>query len=350
LNDPQRILIVRLSHLGDVACGLGLLHALHAAYPRAQIAWAIQPEFAPLLEGVPGLERRILFERRGGPGAWLSIWRELRSFGADLVVDAQGNLKSAAITWLAGAPRRVGMAREHWREKMGSWVINDPAPALRNGSGNHLVQRVDGLIEHLLGPPSQAYDRSPKSSQAELSSGHALLEQAFGPSAAPLLISLSRPGDLRSWPSEHWARLLDSLATEQRPCLLIHGPGEAQLAVELRAKLPALKQLRFWAQPMDLRALTGLLTAAAERGAGFLGVDSGPMHLAWTCGLPVTLLEGPCQAARTGPWPVEASQHRILRAAKPPSCAPCFRRHCNRPGGNECMQAIDPEDVLAELP
>ena len=50
-------------------------------------------------------------------------------FAPDLVVDAQGNLKSAAATWCAGAPRRTGMSASEWREPLGARVINDPAPA-----------------------------------------------------------------------------------------------------------------------------------------------------------------------------------------------------------------------------
>ena len=65
MKHPERILIVRLSHLGDVACALGVFHALHEAYPAAEIGWAVQPEFAGLLEGLPGIERIFRFESDG---------------------------------------------------------------------------------------------------------------------------------------------------------------------------------------------------------------------------------------------------------------------------------------------
>jgi len=66
VRNPDRILIVRLSHLGDVVHALGVFHALHAAFPSAEIGWAVQPEFAGLLDGLPGLARVFHFERRGG--------------------------------------------------------------------------------------------------------------------------------------------------------------------------------------------------------------------------------------------------------------------------------------------
>src|SRR5262249_19112540 len=113
---PDRILLVRLSHLGDVVHALGVFHALHAAYPRAEIGWAIQPAFAGLLEGLPGLARVLVFERRGGLAAWLALRRELARFRPDWTVDAQGNAKSGAVAWLSRAPRRVAPARADWQE------------------------------------------------------------------------------------------------------------------------------------------------------------------------------------------------------------------------------------------
>lgn len=332
-----------------MACTLGLLHALHGAYPGARIAWAIQPEFAPLVESLEALERTILFERRGGLGAWWRLRRELRGFAPDLVLDAQGNLKSAAVTWLSGAPRRLGMARAHWQERLGHWVLSESAPEIRASEGQHLVGRMRGLVQHLLGSQPSVQQVPTAPSQAELAAGEALLARDFGPLGAPLLISLSTPGDPRGWSAARWSQLLASLEDSGRAVLVLQGPAEAQRARELQAQLPERAGLRHWAPAMELRCLVGLLAAAATRGSRFLGVDSGPMHLAWSSGLPVTVLEGPCDAARTGPWPLGAGLHRVVRASQQPSCAPCFKRRCQHPEGNLCMQDIRPEEVLEAL-
>ena len=80
---PRRILLVRLSHLGDVVHALPVFHALRGAHPRARIGWAVQREFAGLLEGLPGLDEVLDFERRGGARAWLELseeWPDTRAF------------------------------------------------------------------------------------------------------------------------------------------------------------------------------------------------------------------------------------------------------------------------------
>ena len=69
----MRILIVRLSHLGDVVHALPLLSALRAAHPTARIAWTVQPEFADLLRDRAELDQILLFDRRGGWVGWLAF-------------------------------------------------------------------------------------------------------------------------------------------------------------------------------------------------------------------------------------------------------------------------------------
>jgi len=108
-----------------------------------------------------------------------------------------------------------------------------------------------------------------------------------------------------------------------------------------------------------IRFLAGsaVFRAAADRGLELVACDSGPMHLAAAHGLPVILLEGPQDAARTGPWPLhgaradtdERAHHRTVRARERPHCAPCLARRCRHPEGAVCLLHIQPADVLAAL-
>ena len=125
--EPKRILLIRLSHLGDVVHALPVYHALRCRFPRATLGWVIQPEFSALVAGLPGLDRVLHFDRRGGAAAWLRLREELGAFGADLAVDAQGNLKSALVALTSGATRRVGLARGDWREPLGSLACGEHA-------------------------------------------------------------------------------------------------------------------------------------------------------------------------------------------------------------------------------
>ena len=359
MSDPERILIVRLSHLGDVVCSLGVFHALHRAFPRAAIGWAIQPEFAELVEGLPGLARAFRFERRGGWRAWPRIRRELRSFRPDLTVDAQGNLKSALITLLSGARRRAGFARADWRERIGSLVLNDPAPETPLAAGVararlHPLERVRTLVRHLASAPDEPRT-DPALTDLELDAGREELTRLLARAssgAPPVLCHLSPSEDVRGWPASRWSELLARLRAEDRPVLVLSGPRETELGLRLQREHPDGADLVHRVGQRGLRRLAALFHAAGELGGTFVGCDSGPMHLAWASGLSVRVLEGPESARRTGPWPAtyaSRSPHVEVRARVTPSCAPCLARACTHAEGPVCMSAIAADDVLAAL-
>lgn len=344
---PQRILLVRLSHLGDVVLALPVYHALRAAYPRAEIAWAVQPEFSDLVRGLPGVHKAVCFERRGGWRAWPKLRRELEAFGPDLAVDAQGNLKSAAALLCSGAPRRVGLHPTDWRERFGSRVLTEWTQA-PGEPAVHAAERMERLARHF--EPTGELRFDPDLTEAEARRGEELAEEWLPAGEAPWIVHLAVPRDVRSWPLEHYRALLRRRAAEGRPTLVLSGPGEVREGVVLREELPTQPALRHWVGQRGLRDLAAFFAAAALRGANLLGCDSGPVHLAAACGLPTLTLAGPQDAARTGPRPRDRETlHRALRAPLEPACAPCFDRKCRHERGPVCMSEIRPEHVVESL-
>ena len=121
MPDVRRILIVKLSAMGDVVHALPAVTYLRKAAPKAEIHWAVDTRFAELLEGNPGIATVVslpIREWKGRPGS-PSTWREaihavdmLRGGKYDLAIDLQGNIKSGVVTWLSGAPLRYGFPRE----------------------------------------------------------------------------------------------------------------------------------------------------------------------------------------------------------------------------------------------
>jgi ADP-heptose:LPS heptosyltransferase len=357
VRNPERILIVRLSHLGDVVHALGVFHALHAAYPAAEIGWAIQREFAELVTGLPGLARVIPFERRGGPLAWVRLGRELRGFRPDWAVDAQGNAKSGWAALLSAAPRRTAPARSDWQEPWAAWTANDRARALA-APARHAMQRMAELAAHVAPGTCTPLRTDAALSPTEVRAGAGALEQRLPRRAAgTVLLHLSTSQDVRGWPAGHWAGLIRSLRASGRSVLALSGPAEAAVGGELSRRLAPDDGLSHWVGQRGLRQLAAVFRAAAGRGLTLVACDSGPMHLAAAHGLPVVALEGPQDAARTGPWPLpsptsasrEEPRHRTVRARLEPDCAPCFARRCRHPEGAVCMLRIEPEDVLAAL-
>lgn len=335
----RRILLVRLSHLGDVVHALPVFHALRAAHPQAEVAWVVQREFADLLRGLPGLARTIEFDRRGGARAWRALRRELADFGADWAVDAQGNLKSAAVTRCSGARRRTGLARVDWRERAGAWLVPDrAAPA----HGEHAIDRMRALCEHVAGPGT------PLRFDPALTEDELALERADEPRLQEFdaLVHLATPGDVRSWPAERFVELGRAFARRGERVLFVSGPAEADLGRAVAAELAQEHGILHWTGQRGLRRLARAFTLAARASTVFVGCDSGPMHLAWATGLRVVCLAGPQDARRTGPWPVEG-RHAVVRARVEPECAPCRARTCSHSDGPVCMRRVTPEDVLA---
>jgi heptosyltransferase-1 len=361
VSAEERILLVRLSHLGDVVHALPVFHALRAARPRARIAWVVQREFAGLLDGLPGLERAIHFARRGGARAWLDLRAELCAFAPTLAVDAQGNLKSAMTLLTSGAPRRVGLARAEWREPLGACALTEQAPPpARAGPTTHALERMLALARYVAGfADDVALRRDPGLSEPEIERGRALLERAAPRADGPLaIVQLARAGDIRSWPLDRFRALATSAADAGWRVLLLSGPEEEREGRALASALPASERVAHWIGQRGLRDLAAVMTAAAREGARFVGCDSGPMHLAVACGLPVVALSGPQDPLRTGPWPLGApdgaaldgrSVHRAVLAPRPPPCAPCLARACSHADGPVCMSDIEPGAVLAAL-
>ncbi|HEV8113326.1 MAG TPA: glycosyltransferase family 9 protein [Planctomycetota bacterium] len=345
-STPRRILLVRLSHLGDVVHALPVFHALRAAHPAAEIAWAVQPEFAGLLDGLPGLSRVFRFDRRGGAGAWLRLRRELAAWEPDWAVDAQANAKSALATRASGAGRRSGLAASDWREPFAARVLTDSAPPLARDLV-HAMDRMLALARHIAPELDGAIPRTdPASSAAELARGEALCAAFFAGARRGVILHLASRDDVRSWSSRHFESLARRLAAQGERVLVLSGPAEEDDGRALAARVAGVAGIEHWIGQRGLRELAGFFTAAAGRGARIVCCDSGPMHLAAACGLPVVCLAGPQDERRTGPW---RGAHRSVRAGDAPDCAPCRARRCDHPLGSVCMDRIEPAAVELAL-
>ncbi|MDF1798801.1 MAG: glycosyltransferase family 9 protein [Planctomycetota bacterium] len=363
-SGDERILLVRLSHLGDIVHALPVYHALRLAHPGARLAWAVQPEYHGLLTHLPGCERLVAFGRDRGAGAWLTLRRELAAFGARWAVDCQGNWKSAVATRLSGAPRRSGLHASEWREPGARFLV--PGRPAQPAAGMHAVDRMLHLARHLV-PGAWP---TPETARAEgafdlglpaelLAEGRRAAREQLGDTGAapPVILALGRAGDPRSWSLAHSTELVAQLAAAGRRVLVLSGPAEADQG---RALLAALEGRDLgvppihWIDQRGLAELAAYLAGAAELGTLFVSADSGPMHLAWAMGLEVLGLAGPQDPRRTGPWPVPSeltgrngppSPHRVLTATDALPCRPCLARTCSHPRGPVCLDDLDPERV-----
>src|SRR6476661_2891654 len=110
-TDLQRILLVRLREIGDVVFTTPAIAALRTRFPGAHLTYIVEPAAAPIVAGNPNLNDIIVAPRRRGVGGLvhdLALGRRLRARRYDLAIDFHGGPRAALLTWLSGAPVRIG--------------------------------------------------------------------------------------------------------------------------------------------------------------------------------------------------------------------------------------------------
>ncbi|MBI3267509.1 MAG: glycosyltransferase family 9 protein [Planctomycetes bacterium] len=343
---PARILIVRLSAIGDCLNTLPALHALRRNFPSAHIAWLVEDKARDAVEGQPGLDEVLVFDRRRWRENWLrggraEVLRDLVGYAGrlregrfDWVVDFQGNLKSGLSVFASRSPIRIGFSRDACRE--GSHLFTNvhvrPGPVRV-----HRIERNLGLLRGLglaVGGGGPAFRIGP---EAELRMDRWLAGAlATGGRFVVLHPGTSAFGAYKRWPVESFARLGD-LAWERLglSAVVSWGPGEEGLARSVvdRMRAPGLVSCR----TADLRELAALLA----RAAAFVGSDSAPLQLASLLGVPTVALFGPKDPVLHGP---HGNPHEVLYKGVP--CSPCLYRTCAFP---DCMRLLQPADALAAL-
>ncbi len=295
----MRILFVRLSSFGDVVFALPAAKALRESHSGATLAWAIEPPLAPLVAGAAFVDEILEVNTRGWRRAPFSAstreeirdsLRGMRERPFDLVVDAQGLLKSALVTGSARSPRKAGFGWRTATERVNCLVTNDHVEA---AGRPHVLDRMLALAEHVTG--RRGFDRRPDVRHLvdrEDPEVDAWLEQNAGRPFA-LLQPFSSKRD-KEWDAEGLVAFAARLGSRGVLPVLRWGPGEESRAHRLRDHSKNLLVLA----PPTTPASTARLAA---RAALFVGTDSGPTHLAAAAGTPTLALFGPTDPARFGP-------------------------------------------------
>lgn len=317
----KRILVIKLSSLGDIAHALPAVRALKER-TGAAIDWVVQPEYAALLARCPDVERTIVFPRRNFARGFFAFWRALRREKYDVVVDLQGLLKSALAARLARGARRIGPA---WARE-GAPRFYDAQPAKVAGPRRHAVAELMDVVD-LVAPGAGA------APEPRLDFPEAESDGAPGPLVA--FAPFSRWAT-KNWPVEKFADLGWRLAAEMGCRIRIVGGREDEAAGEELARKIG-EHAENLCGKTDLPGLCSLLKSMDL----LVAVDSGPMHWADALGVPIVAIYGATDPARTGPY---RQLDRVVAKAGL-SCRPCHARTCAR-GDLACLRTLDVETVF----
>jgi heptosyltransferase I len=325
-----------------VVMASGLIPALKATWPDASIAWLTEPATVPLLRHHPDLDEVIAWPR----GEWQQLWRErrlatlwsrVRRFRAelrgrrfDLVLDAQGLLKSGLMAWMTGAPRRVGLLSREGSQ----WLMTERVGA-PPGDDQRMSHEYRDLADHLGAPPGSFSLTLAVGAEPRRAARTALAEAGMPVTAASRFAVLApfttRPQ--KHWFEDRWAGLAAALGAEGFVPLLLGGPGDREAADRIAAANPSIVN-------MAGRLKLDETVAAIAEAALLVGVDTGLTHMGTALDVPTVALFG-----STRPY-LDALSPRTAVLYQALECSPC-RRHPTCGGAYHCMRHWTVDLVMA---
>lgn len=314
----MKILIVRLSAMGDVIHAMPAVAGLRQAFPECEIDWAIEERWSSLLTACPdgsSTSSRTFSQEQPLVNAVHSVhmrhWRrtpfsndtlreiralraELRSAHYDHVIDLQGAIRSALLARISGAKIRAGAL--HPRELPARWFYNVKA----HTPARHVIEQAAEIVSASVGQPISPTEQVPFP--------HSLPAEQWaddvtrGVSTQFVIINPGAGWGAKRWPGERYGALVSALAKHGIDSLVNAGPGENKIAQEVCRGNPN-------AHVVECSLLQ--LIALTRRAALFVGGDTGPVHLASALNIPVVAIFGPTDPARNGPY---AGQSTVLRS------------------------------------
>jgi heptosyltransferase-1 len=359
----KRILIIKPSSLGDIVHTLPVAHAIKRCFPNCFIGWIAQQSFAPLLQADDSIDTvyPIQIPSTSDPqaGRWAlpkafkatistlqQLHREFQQKPYDLILDLHASFRSGLLGRTNPGGRRVGFSQakelntffqehlidipettEHAQDKNLLFCtylgIKATDEDFHLCTGEEDRQALQQFLLPLLLPymPTEATEPT----------------ETVEPSALIYANPAAR-WQTKFWPIEYWAALTDKLQKQGLPVVFGGSPQDTEY-------ITAIARL----MKTDPIIAAGRLTlpqsaALIQHASLYIGLDSGPMHIAALARTPVVALFGPTHPNKVGPYnlmSLDGSEQRIVRAEEL-ECLECRKRNCSH---LSCMQKISPEMV-----
>ncbi|MCW3054398.1 MAG: lipopolysaccharide heptosyltransferase [Chthonomonadales bacterium] len=335
----QRVLIIKMSALGDIVHALPVAAALGDAYPHLEISWFVEAPLAPLLTGNPYLKEVITLPKYRGRDLLTmhclrDVGRHLRAVrhrGFDLTLDLQGLTKSATVAYGSGAKLKFGY---HWLREIAR-IVEKPIP--HRPESIHIVDQYLDVARFLGAPvekptfPIHIPDEDRKVVQGLLSA------EGIGANMPFASLNPASARAIKQWGTTHYAELSDALYTRYGlPSVLVTADMAVAKEVMAAAKRP----------PVSLAGRTTLkqLACVLERSAVHVCGDTGSGHLAAALGRPVVSIIGPTDPERVCPF-----GQRANAISRREHCGTgCDWRHCEF-AHPRCLDAITVAEVADKV-
>jgi heptosyltransferase I len=341
----MKILIIKLSAIGDVVQTLPALEAIKRVFPDSEITWVVEEAASGILEGHPLINRLLVSQRR----AWMRLLRNpftalrglssiirfvylLRSISYDIAIDFQGLFKSGVLIGIAHADRKIGFDRTR---ELSYLFLNERLPAY--DIEKHAIERYLDIAQYL-----GASDVSPVCALPIEREQEMIKQRIHAVKSPDRRLIIMNPGArwaTKLWPEKNFAELADRLIQEKNAMVIFTGGLDDRRMIERVLTLMKHSNVENWAGETTLKELAALASVSDM----FITTDTGSMHLAAAVGAKVLALFGPTAPWRTGPY---GRSNTVVRSGI--DCSPCFQRNCGK--NVMCMTGITVADVMNRLP
>ena len=332
----RRVLLIKLTSLGDLIHALPALSDAENARPGIEFDWVIDENFREIALWHPAVRRVITTNHREWRGALASAEthgsisktiEEIRGSGYDLVIDGQGNFKTALLSLFAKGPR-AGFDSHSVREWIAHLAYQRRFAASKDA---HAIERLRRLFTSALGYPM------PVSAPDFRIQRDRFIKPKLDLPAEYLVFVHNASWKTKLWPEAHWAALLEKSVQAGFKVLLPWG-NEAEQA---RARRLAIRS--------EVRVLPKLTLSeigyVIERARACVCMDTGLSHLAAALDVPSVTLYGSTDSGLIG-----ASGASQVHLKSDLHCSPCREKTCRYTSGdNPCLEQIGPERVFGEL-
>lgn len=338
----MRVLIVKVSALGDVVHTLPVLDYLHQVAPGIEIDWVVEEGNREVLEGNPLLRSVHLVRTRAwrhsplSPKTWqeaAKVKRELCDAHYDIAFDLQGNFKSGLITWLSGSDRRYGFDRDDVREPLNLIFTNNQVPLRRQDS--HVSARALRVVSV---PFGKDYTGMKLSTDIFTRPEDDAAAEVFLSTLSDGLVFLFHYGttwETKLWREEGWIALGNLLQSKYRDSSILFSwgnDGERTAVERIAANINGNARIL---PRMPLKGLCSFLKKIDL----VIGGDTGPVHMAAAVGTPTVSFYRATDAKRNGP-----NGENQFHVQSPLHCRACLRKECDR--DRQCRESITAEALM----
>lgn len=331
------ILVVNVNWLGDVIFSSPVFRALRTAQPDAHIACLAVPRVVDILRCIPEIDEVIPYDESGsdkGVGAKLRLVRRIKKQQFASAYFLSRSLSRAVLIRLAGIPQRFGYENKG-RARLLTGVTPPPEEQLHRSDYYLRVIESAGI------PVADRTTRLEPPAEATATARRLCDELGLAAGGSRIVINPGGNWDLKRWPRESFARLIDKLNELPDTRIIVTGaPADEELTADI------LNKTR---HPAAVTNLTGRLSlteliAFLRQADIFVSADSGPLHIASSVGTTAIGIFGPTRPEWTGPRG-EAPAH-ILQRDVGCNREPCYYLECP---DNFCMQAVTVDDVFSRI-